>query len=87
MFSHLNAWKHGVKHDKDSRVHPLVHLAWRALAIAWQETEAELRPHVDHIESTSADPPPGGEKWREWIGKLVNPAGALASQPSSRKGW
>ena len=37
LFSHLNKWKHGKKYDKDSGAHPLVHLAWRALAIAWQE--------------------------------------------------
>lgn len=40
IFSHLNKWKHGEKVDKDSGVHPLVHMAWRALAIAWQETQA-----------------------------------------------
>jgi hypothetical protein len=38
LFSHLNKWKHGELVDKDSGAHPLVHLAWRALAIAWQES-------------------------------------------------
>jgi hypothetical protein len=38
IFSHLNKWKHGEKVDPDSGAHPLVHLAWRALALAWQET-------------------------------------------------
>ena len=38
VFSHLSKWKHGVRTDPDSGVHPLVHLAWRALAIAYQET-------------------------------------------------
>lgn len=38
LFSHLNKWKHGQKIDGDSGTHPLVHLAWRALAIAYQET-------------------------------------------------
>jgi hypothetical protein len=38
LFSHLNKWKHGETVDADSGAHPLVHLAWRALAIAWQET-------------------------------------------------
>ena len=38
IFSHLNKWKHGEKVDPDSGVHPLVHLAWRALAVAWQES-------------------------------------------------
>lgn len=38
IFSHLNKWKHGEKVDDHSGAHPLVHLAWRALAIACQET-------------------------------------------------
>jgi hypothetical protein len=38
MFSHLNKWKHGETLDADSGAHPLVHLAWRALAIAYQES-------------------------------------------------
>lgn len=37
IFSHLNKWKHGERADADSGAHPLVHLAWRALAIAYQE--------------------------------------------------
>jgi len=44
IFSHLSKWKHGEKVDKDSGVHPLVHLAWRALAIAWQETWGQTPP-------------------------------------------
>lgn len=44
IFSHLNAWKHGVTKDHDSGAHPLVHLAWRALAIAWQETHGLVDP-------------------------------------------
>lgn len=40
LFSHLNKWKHGELVDKDSGAHPLTHLAWRALALAHQETEA-----------------------------------------------
>ena len=38
IFSHLDHWKHGIRIDPDSGAHPLVHLAWRALAIAHQET-------------------------------------------------
>jgi hypothetical protein len=38
IFSHLNKWKHGETVDPDSGAHPLVHLAWRALAIACKET-------------------------------------------------
>ena len=37
IFSHLNKWKHGERKDTESGAHPLVHLAWRALAIAFQE--------------------------------------------------
>ena len=37
IFSHLNKWKHGEYFDPDSGQHPLVHLAWRALAIAYQQ--------------------------------------------------
>lgn len=47
IFSHLNKWKHGEKVDKDSGVHPLVHLAWRALAIAYQETEGQVDPQKE----------------------------------------
>jgi hypothetical protein len=41
VWSHISKWKHGEKHDADSGAHPLVHLAWRALAIAWQEMKEE----------------------------------------------
>jgi hypothetical protein len=44
IFSHLNKWKHGEIVDKDSGAHPLVHLAWRALAIAYQETKGQVEP-------------------------------------------
>jgi len=44
VFSHLDRWKHGETHDPDSGVHPLVHLAWRALAIAYQETYGAVDP-------------------------------------------
>lgn len=44
MFSHINKWKHGEKADADSGAHPLVHLAWRALAIAYQETKGQVDP-------------------------------------------
>lgn len=38
IFSHLNKHAHGERVDPDSGAHPFVHLAWRALAVAWQET-------------------------------------------------
>ena len=44
IFSHLHKWKRGDRFDPDSHVHPLVHLAWRALAIAYQETHGQVDP-------------------------------------------
>lgn len=38
VFSHLMKWKRGEKVDKDSGAHPLVHAAWRLLAIACAES-------------------------------------------------
>jgi hypothetical protein len=38
IFSHLTKWKRGEIIDPDSGAHTLVHLAWRALAIACRET-------------------------------------------------
>jgi hypothetical protein len=59
LFSHLYKWKRGDKVDPDSGAHPLVHLAWRALAIAYQETEppegGEGRP--PEVASTQGAPP------------------------------
>ena len=62
IFSHLSKWKHGETQDPDSLQHPLVHLAWRALAIAWQET------HTSHPGSShyhwDGTPRPGEEVGR-----------------------
>lgn len=44
IFSHLNKYEHGERIDRDSGVHPFVHLAWRALAIAYQETYGQVDP-------------------------------------------
>lgn len=38
MYRHLRRWENGERIDADSGSHPLAHVAWRALAIAWQET-------------------------------------------------
>lgn len=38
IFSHLMKWKKGEKLDPESGAHPLVHAAWRCLAIACIET-------------------------------------------------
>jgi len=61
LFSHLNKWKHGEERDPTSGAHPLVHLAWRALAIAWQEMEKPVAnywmpPTVDAILGKQCQP-------------------------------
>ena len=38
VFSHICKWKRGELVDPDSGAHPLVHSAWRLLAIACRET-------------------------------------------------
>lgn len=38
IFSHIMKWKRGEKFDPESGAHPLVHAAWRCLAIACKET-------------------------------------------------
>jgi hypothetical protein len=42
MLRHLHRWDRGEKTDPDSGSHPLVHVAWRALAIAYQETQGDV---------------------------------------------
>lgn len=44
LFSHLARWKRGELEDPDSGAHPLIHAAWRCLALAWQESQAEDSP-------------------------------------------
>ena len=57
IYSHLSKWKHGEITDPDSGAHPLVHLAWRALAIAYQETcgKREPRHYVQLHEGASGE--------------------------------
>jgi hypothetical protein len=44
---HFQRWaEEGEKTDKDSGAHPLVHAAWRALAIAYQETYGKVDPET-----------------------------------------
>lgn len=48
IFSHLGKWANGECADPDSGAHPLVHAAWRCLAVAYQETRsAPTRTEVD----------------------------------------
>lgn len=49
IYSHLNKWKHGERQDADSGAHPLVHLAWRAMAIAYQETYGKVDPAPEYM--------------------------------------
>jgi hypothetical protein len=53
IFSHLARWKRGELTDKDSGAHPLVHAAWRCLAIACSETgnHPEAPPQMAHPEN------------------------------------
>lgn len=44
IFSHLNKWQHGELHDADSGADPLVHLAWRALALAYRRQYGSRDP-------------------------------------------
>lgn len=55
---HFHRWINGEREDKDSGVHPLIHMAWRLLAIAWQEDEAAGKhpadpPHADIDDATA----------------------------------
>jgi len=44
IFSHITKWKRGERMDPDSGAHPLVHAAWRCLAIAYQEVYGKVDP-------------------------------------------
>lgn len=44
VFSHITKWKRGERVDPTSGAHPLVHAAWRMLAIAYQETYGCVDP-------------------------------------------
>lgn len=55
IFSHLSKWMHGERVDRDSGAHPLVHLAWRALAIAYQETYGQIDPEQDRRQAQLFD--------------------------------
>ena len=74
LFSHLAKWKKGELVDPDSGSHPLVHLAWRALAIAWQEMA--LVPH-DRIGDTDY-------RITESVQKVSTPAPPFKHEPCRR---
>lgn len=41
LYRHLDRYEAGEKHDPEHEVHPLVAVAWRALAVAYQETHGD----------------------------------------------
>jgi len=61
LFSHLNRYFHGERKDPDSGQHPLVHLAWRALAQAWQDTHP--RKSNAHIKPWDLPPSNDMHRW------------------------
>jgi len=65
IFSHLNRWKHGEKEDPDSGQHPLVHLACRALMIAWQEGHPSPMGLSDST-CTRSDAPAVVKEWYDY---------------------
>ena len=44
IFSHFRRYFQGKLADPDSGAHPLVHVAWRCLAIAYQDTQGKVCP-------------------------------------------
>ena len=66
MLRHLGRWWNGEKVDADSGAHPLIHLAWRALAVAWQEQ------HAGEI-------PGQAQFWREVQDRTIRPQGGFIS--------
>lgn len=61
---HLARWRAGERRDADSGCHPLVHAAWRALALAYQE-----------LGGLGHDPGPGEEVAHASAGAAVDRAG------------
>lgn len=57
IFSHLGKWVDGDGKDLHSGSHPLVHCAWRCLAVAYQEEqEAALEYNGDAVLDLNDDP-------------------------------
>lgn len=50
VFQHLKRYFRGETADKDSGAHPLVHVAWRCLCIAYQSTQGKVNPRyaIEH---------------------------------------
>lgn len=44
VFQHFKRFFRGETADKDSGAHPLVHVAWRCLCIAYQSTQGKVNP-------------------------------------------
>lgn len=56
IFSHITKWKRGELVDPDSGAHPLVHAAWRCLAIACAESGNVPNEHF--LEAITTDDSP-----------------------------
>lgn len=57
VFSHITKWKRGLRVDPESGAHPLVHAAWRLLAIACTESGNKPRAELwDALDPMSRDP-------------------------------
>lgn len=44
IFNHIARYLRGEKADPDSGAHPMAHVAWRALCVAYQETQGKVNP-------------------------------------------
>lgn len=49
FWNHISAWERGDLEDKDSGAHPLIHAAWRLLAIAYQDTHGHINPEDTYV--------------------------------------
>jgi hypothetical protein len=78
MLRHLGRWWNGEREDADSGAHPLVHLAWRALAVAWQETN-ELPADFEIPGQQSFDEFAGAGSW-QWSPSPYSDAAASADR-------
>ena len=75
VFSHLSRYMHGELSDPDSGAHPLVHLAWRALAVAWQDEHGRACYRCPTVTMTTS-----GRGGRSSI-----PPPPLAARPSAHR--
>lgn len=51
IFSHFGRWKKRELRDPDSNAHPLVHVACRALMLAYQDMHGKVKPSAADAEA------------------------------------